>query len=253
MPDVRTLLWDIETSPNLGWIWGKWEQNVIKFDREWHILSIAWKWLGDKNVQVKGLPDYPRYKVDTEDDLDLVALAHSLFCEADIVVGHNGKAFDTKKGQSRMFVQGYDPPSPFKEIDTLKVARKYFAFNSNRLDDLCQSIGLGKKLDTGGFETWLGCIRGDRKAWAQMKQYNAHDVVLLEGLYLRLQPWIAGHPNVATISGRPDVCPKCGSDAGMIRRGYTSTSVSRRVSYQCKGCGGYSSGRKTERTDTDYV
>ena len=253
MPDVRTLLFDIETSPNLGYIWGKWEQNVIRFEKEWHIISLAYKWLDEKAVYVKGLSDYPRYQVDPEDDLDLVGLAHSLFCEADIVIGHNSKAFDTKKAQARMLLQGFDPPSPFKEIDTLKVARRHFAFTSNSLNDLCQSIGIGKKAETGGFDTWLGCMRGDKKSWAQMKKYNAYDVTLLEQLYIRFQPWITGHPNVATISGRPDVCPKCGSGFGMIRRGYTSTSVSRRVSYQCKGCGGYSSGRKTERTDTDYV
>ena len=253
MSDVRTLIWDIETSPSLGYVWGKWDQNVLKFEKEWYIMSVAWKWLGEKKVYVKGLPDYPRYQIDKEDDLDLVALAHSLFCEADIVVAHNGIAFDTKKAQARMLLQGFDPPSPFKEVDTLKASRKHFAFVSNSLDDLCQSIGIGKKAETGGFETWLGCIRGDSKSWAQMKRYNAHDVTLLEQLYLRLQPWIAGHPNLATISGRPSVCPKCESDAGMIRRGYTHTSVSRRVTYQCKGCGGYSSGRKIERLGTDYV
>ena len=74
---ARTLLWDIETSPNLGYVWGKWQQNVISFDQEWHMLTIAWKWLGDDKVQVKGLDDYPElYELDPDDDYYLAALAH---------------------------------------------------------------------------------------------------------------------------------------------------------------------------------
>ena len=249
----RTLLWDIETSPNLGYVWGRYEQNVLSFEQEWHLLTIAWKWLGDKKVQVLGLPDFERYDDDPEDDYDLVAHAHDLFCEADIVIAHNGMQFDTKKAQARMLLLGFDPPSPFKEVDTLKIARKHFAFTSNRLDDLCRTLGIGEKIETGGFSTWLGCLRGDAASWTRMKKYNRHDVVLLEELYLRLRPWASGHPNVATIADRPEACPRCGSEDGMIIRGYAHNSVTRRTKWQCVTCRGYCSGRKTERLDTKYV
>src|SRR5579863_6800451 len=95
-PVVRTLLWDIETSPSLGWVWQKYETDVLSFEMDWRILTIAWKFLGDKKVQVLGLPDFARYQVDPEDDYVLVAHAHALFTEADIVVAHGGRAFDTR-------------------------------------------------------------------------------------------------------------------------------------------------------------
>lgn len=249
----RTLIWDIETSPNLGYIWGKYEQNVLDFVSEWHVLSIAWKWLGEKTVHVSGLCDYERFLSDPENDYDLIALAHQLFSEADIVVAHNGIAFDSRKAMARMIFHGFPPPPPFKEVDTLKIARKHFAFTSNRLGDLCKYLGIGTKVETGGLQTWLGCLKGDPRAWARMKKYNKHDVVILEKLYLRLRPWTDSHPNVATIADRPHACPKCGSEKGMVSRGRRHANASRRAQYQCKACGSYCAGRKIERAGSQYV
>lgn len=251
--EPRTLLWDIETAPNLGYTWAKWEQNVIDFKHEWYVLTIAWKWLGEDKVNVAGLDDFVGYEKDREDDYALVALAHDLFDEADIVVAHNGIAFDTKKIQARMLIHGFDPPSQYKEVDTLKIARRHFAFTSNKLGDLCQTLGIGTKEATGGFETWKGCMNNDPKSWARMKKYNKHDVVILEELYLRLRPWANNLPNLATMSGRPDACPKCGAEDGMIRRGYYPTAVCLKVKLQCKACGGYSRSRVSERSEAKYI
>jgi hypothetical protein len=249
----RILIWDIETAPNLGYTWAKWEQNVIAFQQEWYLLTIAWKWLGDKQTHVVGLDDFELYNKDPEDDYALARHAWDLFNEADLVVAHNGVAFDTKKAQARMIIHGLAPPSPFKEVDTLRLARKHFAFTSNTLNDVCDVLGIGEKAETGGFKTWRGCLRGDPKSWARMKRYNKKDVQLLEQLYLRLRPWANIHPNVATIAGRPDSCPKCGGTSGMMSRGYNYTSVSRRARFRCKDCGTYVSAREIERLDTQYV
>ena len=55
---ARVLLYDIETVPNLAYVWGKWEQNVIRFESEWHMLCFAYKWLGEKKTHVVALPDF---------------------------------------------------------------------------------------------------------------------------------------------------------------------------------------------------
>ena len=39
----KILLIDIETAPNLGYIWGKYEQNVIDYKTEWYLLSFCAK------------------------------------------------------------------------------------------------------------------------------------------------------------------------------------------------------------------
>lgn len=252
--EPRVLLWDIETAPNLGYVWGRYEQNVLAFEHEWYLLTISWKWLGDKTVHVLGLDDYPdRYAKNPEDDYELAKLAYELFDEADIVVAHNGVAFDTKKANARMLIHGFDPPGTYKEFDTLTTARKYFSFTSNKLGDLCEVLGIGKKAETGGFKLWRDVLRGDAKAWAKMKKYNRQDVVILEKLYLKLRPWSKTHPNLATLGDRPSACPKCGSEDGMVSKGWTYTAVTKRQRFKCVSCGGSVSSRKIERTETAYV
>lgn len=258
MTSPRILLWDIETSPILGYAWNKWQTDILKVHTDRHLLTIAWKWLGDKKVKCLGLPDYPeRYAKDPEDDYELAKLAWELFNEADIVVAHNGVQFDTKKAQARIVFHGFPPPSPFFEVDTLRLAKASFSFTSNRLNDICEQLDLGVKREVGGIETWLGCINGDPKAWARMKKYNQHDVVLLERLYLKLRPWATRHPNLATIGERPGACPKCGAIGTMIIRGHRYTAVTVRTQYQCQeskgGCGGYVSSRKAKRSAAEYV
>ena len=154
-----------------------------------------------------------------------------------------------------MIIHGMEPTSHIQEVDTLKLARKHFAFKSNRLNDVCEVLGIGVKVSTGGHKLWRDIIeKQDPKAWTKMKTYNIHDVELLEKLYLKLRPWTTSHPNLAVIADRPDACPKCGDDkAGMVIRGYKYTTVSARASYRCNACGGYSSGRKVAKTQTRYV
>ena len=72
-----------------------------------------------------------------------------MFDEADVVIAHNGDKFDMRKANARF--GHYEPPMPVQQVDTLKVARKYFKFESNKLGDLGEHLGLGNKEVTGGF------------------------------------------------------------------------------------------------------
>jgi len=174
-------------------------------------LSFAYKWLGEKKIHVHALPDYPAYKRDKECDSDLTAQLWELFDRADIVVAHNGDRFDIRKSNARFLAHGFIPPSPYKSVDTLKLAKKHFRFDSNKLDDLGKYLGVGRKLPHTGPHLWFGCMGGDPKAWALMRRYNAQDVALLERVYLKLRPWATTHPNLSHYS-RLDVCPVCQSN-----------------------------------------
>ncbi|MDE2101372.1 MAG: ribonuclease H-like domain-containing protein [Patescibacteria group bacterium] len=229
---------DIETSPNLGWVWGKWQQDVVKFEEEWHLLSFAVKWSGNPKVECYALPDFPRYKRDPDDDRDLAKLLWKVFDEADVVVGHNGDKFDIRRSNTRMLENGLGPPSPYKTIDTLKLTRKYFAFNSNKLGDLCEKLGIGGKVKHEGFELWRKCMMGNMAAWARMKKYNSMDVVLLEKLHILLRGWHEGHPNVNIKEAGLLRCPKCGSDK-LTPRGWRYATSRRARLYYCKGCKGW--------------
>lgn len=234
--ELKILLLDIETSPNLGYTWAKWEQNVIEFKEEWQILSFSAKWLHGKQI-TKGLCDYDQYVPGKLDDGGIIKELWNLFDEADVIIAHNGDQFDIKKIQARFSFYQLPPPTPFKTIDTKKVAKRYFSFNSNSLNDLGVTLGFGKKEKHDGFDTWLGCMAGDMPMWKMMKKYNAKDVVLLEKVYLHFLPWISNHPN-RSVHLNEEVCPKCGSEH-LQARGYARTLTSAFRRYQCQSCGGW--------------
>lgn len=234
----RVLLLDIETFPNVAYVWGKYQQDVIRYKQETCMATFAWKWLGEKEVFAKGLPDYKGYRAGSYDDEKLVQDLWALLDEADIVVAHNGDQFDVKVCQARFIFHKLTPPRPFKTIDTKKATKKVARFNSNKLDDLSALLEKEKKIKTD-FDLWNGCIEGDRAAWAQMVKYNKKDILLLEKLYLRLRPWITNHPNFAVLAGVGSrVCPKCGADA-LQRYGYTVTQSRRYQKLRCSACGGF--------------
>jgi len=235
MPKI--LIFDIETAPNLAYVWGKYEQDVIEFDKEWYMLCYAYKWLG-KKTQVIGLPNFKNYNQDKENDYELVKSLWKLFNEADIIIAHNGNAFDIKKVNARFIYYKLPPPTPYKKVDTLSVARRYFNFNSNKLDDLGNYLKIGRKVSTGGFKLWLGCMNGDKKCWKKMMDYNKQDVDLLEKVYLAMLPYIEGHPNIALLNGEIIACPNCGS-TNIHKRGFGITRVTKYQRWQCQDCGSW--------------
>src|SRR5712664_1179773 len=193
---AKILFLDIETAPSLGWVWGKWQQNVIDFKKDWYMLSFAYKWANEDQIHVKGLIDYPGYKRHTENDKALAKDLWKLLDEADIIIAQNGDAFDIPKINTRFLIHGLQPPSPYKTVDTLKIARKAFAFDSNKLDDIGHYLKIGRKLPHTGFHLWKGCMSGDPESWKTMKEYNAHDIDLLEQLYYKVRAWDKQHPQV---------------------------------------------------------
>lgn len=234
---ARIAFFDIETAPSLGYFFDKWkENNIVATECDWYIISFAVKWNGSKKVHTYALPDYPLYKKDKENDRELVKDLHAIFSEADILVAHNGDKFDIKKANTRFLSHGMRPPKTYKSIDTLKIARQKFRFDSNRLDDLGKSLGVGRKLPNTGFHLWRACMRGDLKAWRIMRRYNARDVELLERVYLKLRPWATNHPNLNLYHGRPTKCPTCQSESIKSKGlAYAKAVVRRR--YVCGPCG----------------
>lgn len=231
MPKTKILLYDIEVTPSLGYVWQKWQTDVIKFHNEWELLSFAYKWLGEKRTIAVGTNKF------TEEQL--ILRLWELFDEADVVIAHNGDAFDQRMVNKKFLEYGLTPPSPYKSIDTLKIAKRYFRLLSNKLDDLGELLKVGRKVKHEGFELWLKCMRGEKAAWAKMLQYNKQDVVLLERVYLRLRPWITNHPNVGDLSQLDGVCPKCESP-NLTKRGFQPTRTGLKQRYVCE-CGGWCS------------
>lgn len=235
---------DLENSPVLAFVWEAYETNILWKERDWYLMSYSVKW-GDGRRETLALPDFPLYKRERHNDRELAKALWRVFDEADVIIAHNGDGFDIKKANTRFIAHGLKPPSPFRSIDTLKEARKIGKATSNKLDDLCQDLEIGKKVAHTGKNLWRDCIAGDLLAWKVMKKYNAHDVYLLEKLYYYLRPWMKAHPNLRLYDQKFG-CPVCGSKRFQHRGvehllGYDMERLS------CNECGKNFRGNKIKR------
>ena len=252
MSSPRVAFFDIETAPSLGWFWGKlWETSIIDVKTPWYMISFAYKWQGEDKIHVHALPDYPLFKKDRENDKSLIEDLHDLFDQADVLIAHNGDRFDIRKANARFITQGLRPPAPYKSIDTLKAARRFFQFESNKLNDLGQYLGIGRKLPTTGFDLWKRCfVLDDKSAWKTMKDYNKRDIVLLEQVYEKLKPYMSNHPDL-TIYEEKTGCPTCRSP-NVHRRGFYTSKRRKYQQYHCGGCGKWFSGAYIKHGDRIY-
>ena len=235
--EVRILLLDIETRPNLGYVWSLWQQDIglHALVEATEVICFAAKWLGKPAVDF--------YSVHEHGKEEMVAQAHRLLDESDVIMTFNGKSFDLPHLNREFLLADLTPPSPYKQIDLFLTVKRQFNFPSNKLAYVSKVLGLKGKAEHEGFELWVKCMAGDDKAWKTMQRYNKRDVVLLEELYQRLRPWVINHPSFAAMSG-DEVCPACGS-ADLQRRGFAYTAQSAFQQLFCKVCGKWS--RSTRR------
>lgn len=241
----KVLILDIETAPMLGYVWGLWDQNVAlnQVHTDWYILSWSAKWLDDPPSKVMYMDQ--RNAKNIEDDSKLMKKIWELLDEADVIITQNGKKFDQKKLNARFILNGMQPPSSYKHIDTLVIAKKHFAFTSNKLeymtDKLCTKYKKLKHAKFSGFELWKACLAGNKEAWKEMETYNKYDVLSLEELYHKLSPW-DNTVNFNVYTDDEEHRCSCGS-CEFKKQGYAYTSVAKYQRYKCKSCGKESRGR----------
>lgn len=232
----KILVFDIETAPMKGWFWTIWQADIPldRIERDWYVLSWSAKWLGSDDV----LYEDKRGSWDTCDDKHLLQGIWRLLDEADIVVTQNGKKFDVKKLNTRFVLNGMKPPRSYKHIDTCEQAKRVFGFTSNKLeylsDKLCRRHKKLKHKNYPGNSLWDACLVGDMEAWEEMEEYNVHDVLSLEEVYLATRMWMKGHPNISLYHGT-DTCV-CGSTS-FEHSGYHYTGTSKFKKFQCTECG----------------
>jgi hypothetical protein len=240
------LIWDLETGYNVATIFSLFNKRPIPPDaiqQERYIICGAYKLLGQGSTRaISLLGDLDRFREDPTDDSYVVRELHKVLSEADALVAHYGDNFDSRYFNTRAVFHGLDPLPDIPQIDTYKIAKGKFLFNSNRLDYLGKFLGLGGKISTNQ-ELWARCYRGEQKAVREMVAYNKQDVDLLEAVYQKLAPYAHQAQRKVNMNlwfGDNNVCPTCGSD-NLHRRGYRYTRVSEFARFQCQACGSWSS------------
>jgi uncharacterized protein YprB with RNaseH-like and TPR domain len=221
--------------------WSLWEprlshENIL---HETNIFCVSWKEVGKSSISSVAVDVNKVY-----DDYEVCRATRDALLEADVLVHHNGDSFDLPILNARLIKHKLKPLPPIQTIDTKKVAKAKFRFDSNRLDYLADYLGIGRKKQTN-YGLWLDIMKGKAKALDYMVRYNKHDVALNEKVYTFLRPFMTSHPNHRLNS--PGECPICGKGP-LMRQGCRLTRTTKRQRFQCKACGGWSQGETVERT-----
>lgn len=240
---MRKLFLDTETAPSLGYFYGRRDLYVSPDQIVHNGFFLCFQAaLDDGPVFTQSLRGLGQ--IGPEDDKPLVERMVKLIESADVVIAHNADRFDLARLSARLASHGMKPFQPPAVVDTLKACRRFFRFEANSLDSVCQELGIDRKFHSGGFETSLACMRGEESAWEKLISYGIKDVELLRDLYKRILPWISNHPNenLYNTSGQ-SCCPKCGS-LDIEWRGTRHTQTMSYARFRCRACGGWGSDRK---------
>lgn len=234
---VKFLYYDIETTLAVSYHFRQWKVDLPQKQKikESHLLAHAWAWNNDE-VQSSILTVDEVLKSDPE---RLVLEAWALFDNADIICAHNSKKFDIKKVNAYFLQYGLPPPSHYKVIDTLQIAKQMFNLPFNSLAYLAEFLGVEQKIDTGGVDLWIGCDRGDQDSLDKMQEYNEGDITTLRAVHQKLIGWSNNGVNIALYNKDHDVlCTHCGSDNIQVIEGKVATTVQRQYQlYRCHDCG----------------
>lgn len=236
---AKVLLLDIETSPLEVYCWGLFDQNIglnmIKED--WSVLSYSAKWLDDSKMYYED----NRNSKNVRDDKKLLKGIWDLLDQADVVVGQNSDRFDLKKLNARFIKHEMGKPSPYRTMDTLKMAKKSFAFTSNKLEYMSSNLAPDQKKSSHkkfpGMELWTECLNGNTEAWKEMEKYNKQDVFALEAVYKKLAPW-GVTVNFDIYNDQVSIQCNCGS-FHLTKRGYAYSKAGKFAKLQCQECGAW--------------
>lgn len=230
----KVLFYDIETKPVKANVWRTGKQYInhtqIVEGEKFDIICIAYKWLGERQIHCL---DWGLRKQNSKVMIQKFAKVVS---EADVVVAHNGDAFDYKQINTQALLHGLPPIQWPDSEDTRKQVRKHFYVTSSAMAYLSDLLLQAEK-DRMIFQDWLDIVdKKCPKALEKMIKYCKKDVKLLEGVWKRIQPYVTPkvHKGVA-LHGDRDSCPSCGS-RDFKRDGIVVRRIGRYQAYRCKAC-----------------
>lgn len=229
---IRRLYFDIEVSPNIGFFWQSGYKLNIGYEniiKERAIICICYKWADQDKV-------YSLQWDEKQNDKKMLADFIKVANQADELVAQNGDNFDIKWIRTRCLFHGISMMPRYETIDTLKVARSQFKFNSNRLDYMSKFMGRKGKIQTS-FDLWKDItLKNCKKSMREMVTYCKQDVLELEYVFQKLNPHIK--PKTSIADYKCD-CPECGSSRVGVNAYKISASGTKYVQLQCKDCGKY--------------
>jgi hypothetical protein len=240
MNGPRLLFADTETSPSITYAWSYWNTSITadKVIKPSELIAWSALWYDpDDNEEVMFR------SIHHDGKAMMVEEIWHLLDDADILCCFNTR-FDAAKLNHAFLLAGLPPPSPYKKLCLMQACKKVFSFTHNSLKNVLSILGLeGQKMENEGFALWVKCLEGDEQGWTDMRAYSIQDTAVLRGLYLKLLPWIPGHPSHAAFAGA-DVCRSCGG-TNLIKEGFALTATGKFQRFRCSDCKTWS--RSTRR------
>jgi len=226
------LVWDAETTPNIGFFWRAGfkitilPQAIIK---ERQICVIGYKWLGDEKAR-----SFTWGK--DADEESLVRKAVALLDRARYSVAHFGDSFDQPWLRSRAMYYGIPMAPHYVTVDTKKLFSRYTYMNSNKLDYLGQYFDLGRKISTS-YSLWARITSENHQpSLREMARYCRQDVDMLSDLWEYARPWFPAPDSIARDIAH---CPHCGGANTIISKQRRTAAGHDKLQFQCRDCGQY--------------
>jgi len=235
----KRLIFDIETSPNIGWFWqAHWKTNIgpHQIREERRVICVSYKWENEAKVHNLSWDE-------NKQDATMLEAFTKILLQADEVITHNGDRFDIPWLRTRCVILGLPFPTYIKSLDTLKKVKSMFNFQRNTLNYIAKVIGLGGKIPIQG-SVWEEVVFTPSKypeykaAMTTMVEYCDYDVVLLEDVFHKILSYIKPVSHVGRAKGKErHSCPNCGSeDMTYLKHTVTASGIIKRH-IQCEPCG----------------
>ena len=229
----KRLFFDCEVSSNIAMVWQPGTKVSIGVDsiiKERAIICICYKWEGEKKCHAL---TWDAKQCDKKMLEKFVKIAN----EADEIIGHNGDRFDMAWVRTRCLYHNVPMFPKYVTIDTLKVARSKFKFNSNKLNYIAKFLGIGQKIHTD-LDLWKNImLNRDKAALDKMVKYCKNDVILLEKVFSHLNTHIEPKTHYGVIHQQDrGSCPECGSHELIIQQTKYTAAGRKILVLQCKTC-----------------
>jgi len=205
MAEIRRLFFDIEVSFCIGKFWNPSYNTTISYNqiiKHAQIICISYKWEGQSKV----------YNLNwdmKQCEKSMLQKFIKIADKADEIVGHNSDRFDIKWIRTRCMFYRLPMFPKYNSFDTLKFYRSNTKQPSNRLDDIGDYFGIGRKVKNES-DLWDKVVlNNDRKALKRMVNYCDGDVLLLEKVFKLAKEYSV---NKIHATGIKSDCPECGSN-----------------------------------------
>lgn len=225
VPKPRILIWDIECS-GLRSDFGL-------------LLCIGYKWYGEAKTHTLNIYDYPGWQKDMTDSRKLLKDFMKVYMQADMQVTFNGKMFDVKWINGKLWHYGMPLLPPLPHVDLYFAAKTNLNMSRKSLANI-SSVGRFKERKFSDFDNveWLKASVGHMQSLRSIVKHCHADLRVTEEAYDRLAPFIRTHPNTAP-AGVSGVCRVCRSNKLSRRGTYLSATKVAKQRYVCKDCGAW--------------